>query len=82
MVLFGAQAAGAAIWGVVAGAAGLIAAFLIAAAVMAAGAATLRFRPFYQTADMDRSLVRWPEPQLVVPDPFLLPVAALYATVV
>jgi MFS family permease len=66
MVLFGAQAAGAAIWGVAAGAAGLVPAFLIAAAVMAAGAATLWFWPFQQIADMDRSLVRWPEPQLVI----------------
>jgi hypothetical protein len=46
MVLFGAQAAGAAIWGVVAGTAGLVAAFLISALVMAAGAATIRFWPF------------------------------------
>lgn len=37
MVLFGAQAAGAAIWGAVAGTAGLVPAFLISAAVMAAG---------------------------------------------
>ena len=66
MVLFGAQAAGAAIWGVVAGTAGLVPAFLISAAVMAAGAATLWFWPFQQIADMDRSLVRWPEPQLVI----------------
>jgi hypothetical protein len=66
MVLFGAQAAGAVIWGVVAGAAGLVPAFLIAAAVMAAGAATIRFWPFHQIADMDRSLVRWPEPQLLI----------------
>ena len=66
MVLFGAQAAGAAIWGVVAGAAGLVPAFLISAAVMAAGAATLWFWPFQQIADMDRSLVRWPEPQLLI----------------
>ena len=40
MVLFGAQAAGAVIWGVVAGTAGLVPAFLISAAVMTAGAAT------------------------------------------
>ena len=66
MVLFGAQAAGAVIWGVVAGAAGLVPAFLISAAVMAAGAATIRFWPFHQIADMDRSLVRWPEPQLLI----------------
>ena len=41
-------------------------AFLISAAIMAAGAATLWFWPFQQIADMDRSLVRWPEPQLVL----------------
>jgi MFS family permease len=66
MVLFGAQAAGAAIWGVVAGVAGLMPAFLISAAVMAAGAATLWFWPFHPIAGMDRSLVRWPEPHLLI----------------
>jgi predicted MFS family arabinose efflux permease len=66
MVLFGAQAVGAAIWGVVAGTAGLVAAFLISALVMAAGAATIRFWPFLEVANMDRSLVRWPEPQLLI----------------
>jgi MFS family permease len=67
MVLFGTQAAGALLWGVVAGAAGLMAAFLAAAATMAAGAATIRFWPFLDTADMDRSPVTyWPEPHLVV----------------
>jgi MFS family permease len=66
MVLFGAQAAGAVIWGVVAGAAGLVPAFLVSAAVMAAGTATIWFWPFHQIADMDRSPVRWPDPQLVL----------------
>jgi hypothetical protein len=66
MVLFGSQAAGAVIWGVVAGAAGLVPAFLIAAAVMAAGAATIWFWPFYNIENMDRSLVRWPDPQLLI----------------
>jgi MFS family permease len=66
MVLFGAQAAGAAIWGVVAGAAGLVPAFLAAAVVMAGGAATLWCWPFQPIADMDRSMVRWPEPQFLV----------------
>ena len=66
MVLFGAQAAGAVIWGVVAGTSGLVPAFLISAAVMAAGAATIWFWPFHQIADMDRSPVRWPEPQLLL----------------
>src|ERR1022692_396443 len=66
MVLFGGQAAGALIWGIAAGAAGLVPAFLISAAAMAVGAATLCFWPFHQIADMDRSLVRWPEPQLLI----------------
>jgi MFS family permease len=66
MVLFGAQAGGAAIWGIAAGAAGLVPAFLISAAVLAAGTATIWFWPFHQIADMDRSLVRWPEPQLLI----------------
>jgi hypothetical protein len=52
MVLFGVQAAGAVIWGVLAGTTGLVPAFLISAAIMAAGAATLRFWPFHQIADM------------------------------
>jgi MFS family permease len=69
MVLFGGQAAGALIWGVAAGVAGLVPAFLISAAVMAAGAATIWFWPFYKIENMDRSLVRWPEPQLrITPD--------------
>jgi MFS family permease len=66
MVLFGAQAVGAVIWGVIAGTAGLGPAFLISAAVMAAGAATIWFWPFHKIADMDRSLVRWSEPQLLI----------------
>ncbi len=66
-VLFGAQAAGAAGWGVVAGAVGLVPAFLAAAIMMTAGAATIRFWPFLDTAGMDRSpAVYWPDPQLVV----------------
>jgi MFS family permease len=69
MILFGAQAAGAAIWGVVAVVAGLVPAFLISAGVMAAGAATLRFWPFHPIEDMDRSMVRWPEQQPLSADP-------------
>jgi MFS family permease len=66
MVLFGGQAAGAVIWGAVASATGLVPAFLISAATMAAGAATIWFWPFHQIENMDRSLVRWPEPQLLL----------------
>jgi MFS family permease len=69
MVLFGALAAGAALWGAVAGPEGLVATFLIAAAVMIAGAATMGLWPLLATEgpDRDRSVaVYWPEPQLVL----------------
>jgi MFS family permease len=65
MVLFGGQAAGALIWGVVADTAGLAPSLIVAALVMAAGAATVVVWPFQDTNDLDRSLVRWPEPELV-----------------
>jgi MFS family permease len=76
MVLFGAQAAGAVLWGVIAGPVGLIATFLIAAAAMVAGAATIRLWPLFDTSGMDRSLaVYWPEPHLLIePDPRAGPV--------
>jgi MFS family permease len=76
MVLFGAQAGGAVLWGVMAGPVGLVATFLIAAAVMAAGVATLRLWPLFDTRGTDRSLaVYWPEPHLVLePDPQAGPV--------
>lgn len=76
MVLFGAQAFGAVIWGVMAGPAGLVATFLIAAAVMVAGVATIRLWPLLDTRGIDRSLaVYWPEPHLLIePDPQAGPV--------
>jgi len=76
MVLFGAQAGGAVIWGVMAGPVGLVATFLIAAAVMVAGVATIRLWPLFDTSGIDRSLaVYWPEPHLVFePDPQAGPV--------
>ena len=67
MVLFGAQAFGAVLWGLVAGPEGLVATFLLAAGVLLAGVATLRVWPLIDTRGMDRSLaVYWPEPQLVL----------------
>lgn len=59
------------IWGVMARPAGLVATFIIAAAVMAAGVATIRLWPLLDTRGIDRSLaVYWPEPHLVLdPDP-------------
>jgi MFS family permease len=66
MVLFGSQAAGAVLWGLIAGPVGLVPTFLIAAAVMVLGTATIGFLPFYDTRGMDNSLaVYWAEPHLV-----------------
>lgn len=71
MVLFGAQAFAALAWGLIAAPMGLVATFLIAAAVMVAGAATIRRWPIADTSGMDRNLaVSWPEPHLVIePEP-------------
>jgi hypothetical protein len=76
VVLFGSQAFAAVIWGVLAAPLGLVATFLIAAAVMAAGAATIRLWPLVDTSGMDRSTVQyWPGPNLALdPDPSSGPV--------
>jgi len=76
MVFYGAQAGGAVLWGGIAGPLGLMATFLLAAAVTAAGVATIRLWPLRDTSGMDRSLaVSWPEPHLVLePDPQAGPV--------
>jgi MFS family permease len=67
MVLFGSQAFGAVLWGFIAAPVGLVATFLIAAAVMVGGVATTRVWPLIDTQSADRSLAAsWPEPQLVV----------------
>jgi predicted MFS family arabinose efflux permease len=67
MVLFGAQGFGALFWGIVAAPAGLVTTFLMAAALMLAGVATMRIWPIIDTRDMDRSTVQyWPEPSLVL----------------
>jgi MFS family permease len=66
-VLFGSQAGGAVLWGGLAVPLGLTATFLIAAAVMAAGAATFRMWKLIDTRDLDRDpAVFWPEPQLAL----------------
>jgi MFS family permease len=67
MVFFGAQGVGALMWGVIAAPAGIAPTFLIAAAVMVAGVATIRVWPIIDTRGMDRSTVRfWPDPSLVL----------------
>jgi MFS family permease len=66
MLLFGAQAVGALLWGVVADVVGVVPTFLVAAAVLVIGAATIRWWPLVLTAGIDRSTAAvWPEPQLV-----------------
>ncbi len=64
MVLFGAQGLGALAWGVVANSFGLTATFLVAAGLMAAGAASIRIWPFVDTSGMDRSIVVRPDPMV------------------
>jgi len=72
MVLFGSQALGAVVWGILADVVGLTPAFLAAAGVMLIGAATARSWPMFDTTGLDRSTVSyWPEPQLALdPDRF------------
>jgi len=65
-VLFGSQAIGAVLWGVIAVPQGVLPAFLIAAALMVAGAATTRIWPLIDTAGMDRRTVARSEPQLAL----------------
>lgn len=76
MVLFGGQAAGALVWGLVAQRVGLVNAFLFAAVLMALGAASISFWPYRDIKNMDRApAVYWPEPTLVFdPDPHHGPV--------
>jgi MFS family permease len=65
MVLFGSQAIGAVMWGIVADGFGLVATFLTAAAIMVLGAATARVWPIIDTSGIDRSEVSyWPDPEL------------------
>lgn len=65
-VLFGSQAVGAVAWGVVAAPAGVVPAYLAAAALMLGGAATIAFWPLIDTATMDRQTVALSEPQLAL----------------
>jgi MFS family permease len=67
MVLFGAQGFGALAWGLIAAPLGIVPTFLIAAAAMLAGVATMRTWPIIDTSGMDRSTVQyWREPSLAV----------------
>jgi MFS family permease len=67
MVLFGSQGAGALFWGLVAEPVGLVTTFLIAAAILLAGALTIRVLPFADTTGMNRDVATpWPEHHLVL----------------
>jgi predicted MFS family arabinose efflux permease len=66
-VLFGSQAVGAVVWGVLADTTTLEATLLVATGVMLVAAATIRVWPLQQTTGLDRSVaVAWPQPRLVV----------------
>jgi len=67
MVLFGSQGFGALVWGLIAAPLGIVPTFLIAAAAMLAGVATMRVWPFIDTSRMDRTTVEyWRQPSLAV----------------
>jgi predicted MFS family arabinose efflux permease/quinol monooxygenase YgiN len=67
MVLFGSQGAGALFWGLVAEPVGLVTTFLIAAAILLAGALTIRVLPFADTTGMNRDVATpWPEHHIVI----------------
>ncbi|MBV9357583.1 MAG: MFS transporter [Chloroflexi bacterium] len=64
-VLFGAQAVGGLLAGLVAGVLGLTDTFLIAAVALVAGAVTIRWWPFLDIRGMDRAAaVYWPRPHM------------------
>jgi MFS family permease len=79
MVLFGAQAFGAVLWGFIAESWSLVTTFLIAAAFMVVGAATIRSWPLIDTRGMGRGTAAyWSEPQLALePDPGSGPVVVM-----
>lgn len=65
IVLFGSQACGAVLWGILAGSIGLVNTFLVAAAILIVGVATIRLWPFLDTSTIDRTRVEyWPEPKV------------------
>jgi MFS family permease len=66
-VLFGSQAVGSVLWGLLALRAGVVVAILIAAGLVLVSVAITRLWPFPETGDMDRAVVTpWPEPQLAI----------------
>jgi hypothetical protein len=76
MVLFGSQAAGSLVWGLVAEHSGLVLTFLLAAAALVAAIATIRIWPSFDVRGLNRDpSVPWQEPNLLIePEPDLGPV--------
>ncbi|MCW2522269.1 MAG: transrane transporter [Frankiales bacterium] len=69
MVFFGAQGLGALAWGLVADFLGLTVAFLVAAGMMAAAAASVRVWPLVDTSSMDRRVAVRPDPDIQLEAP-------------
>jgi predicted MFS family arabinose efflux permease len=66
-VLFGSQALGSIIWGLLANRTGVVLAIVIAAALVLVSVVLTRFAPFPEIGATDRAVVTpWPEPQLVI----------------
>ncbi|SDZ32863.1 Predicted arabinose efflux permease, MFS family [Micromonospora pattaloongensis] len=76
MVFSAGQALGALAWGGLAQATSLVVAYVVAAGVMLAGAATVRIWPLFEVAGLNRDpAAYWPEPHLVLePHPHAGPV--------
>jgi MFS family permease len=76
VVFAGGQAFGAVVWGACAEATGLRPAYLVAAAMMAAGAVSVRWWPLIDVGGLDREpATYWPEPHLLLePEPAAGPV--------
>jgi len=81
MVLFGSQAVGALVWGLLAEYGGLTITFLAAAAMLLVGAASVRIWPLFDARKFNPDrLVYWREPSLVIdPEPDTGPVLVTYA---
>jgi MFS family permease len=76
MILFGSQAAGSLVWGLIAEQGGLLLTFLLAAAALLAAMVTIGRWPALDVGGLDRnSSVHWPEPHLLIdPEPDAGPV--------
>jgi MFS family permease len=71
MLLFGAQAVGAVLWGAIGDTIGIVPAFLLAAGLLLFGIGSFRWWPFLDLSRIDpRTRAVWPEPELAItPDP-------------